>query len=284
MGINYYNHFDNTDALTVDNDWGTDDHEPRSGHGTLWQVLLVTGKWKMCFFLQISYSHKLCSVKFLPRPNQTQTPRELWGDLTAQSIARAEIQNPNLMLVYCMSVTSSEDVNRGRPSSWSGAIDNLTFGEGQNQRLIIISGGNIRNEELWRNYPNSNLTSSIHNPAQSWNAIVAGAYTNKVQVNDPDFQNHLPVANEGQLSPFSSTSLVWEQRKWPIKPLVFEGGNLLRAPDDSITPHEDLELLSTSRSFNIKPFDTINATSAERMHRGLQQKLLMNIRTFGLKQ
>ena len=260
---------DNTDALTVDNDWGTDDHEPRSGHGTLMAGIAGYGQMENVLLSSnpVVLTHKLCSVKFLPRPNQTQTPRELWGDVTAQSIARAEIQNPNLMLVYCMSVTSSEDVNRGRPSSWSGAIDNLAFGEGQNQRLIIISGGNIRNEELWRNYPKSNLTSSIQNPAQSWNAIIAGAYTNKVQVNDPDFQNHLPVANEGQLSPFSSTSLIWEQRKWPIKPdVVFEGGNLLRAPDDSITPHEDLELLSTSRSFNIKPFDTINATSAAAAH------------------
>jgi hypothetical protein len=39
-------------------------------------------------------------------------------------------------------------------------VDNLAFGEGENQRLIIVSAGNIRDEELWRNYPNSNLTSS----------------------------------------------------------------------------------------------------------------------------
>ncbi|MBL0096678.1 MAG: S8 family serine peptidase [Bacteroidetes bacterium] len=99
------------------------------------------------------------------------------------------------------------------------------------------------------------------NPAQAWNALV-GAYTKKIQVNDPNFQNHTPVANEGELSPYSSTSLLWE-KKWAVKPdVVFEGGNLLRAPDDIVKPHEDLELLSTSRSIQIKPFDTINATSA----------------------
>lgn len=256
---------DDTNTLTVDNAWGTDDHEPRAGHGTLMAGIAGYGQMEQVLVSanSVPLTHKLCSVKILPRPNQEQTPRELWGDVTAQGIARAEIQNPQMMLVYCMSVTSTEDVNMGRPSSWSGAVDNLAFGEGENQRLIIVSAGNIRDEEMWRNYPISNLTSSVQNPAQSWNALVAGAYTEKIQVNDTNFQNHTPVANEGQLSPFSSTSLVWEQRKWPIKPdVVFEGGNLLRTLDNSVTPHENLELLSTSRSFNIKPFDTINATSA----------------------
>ncbi len=278
---------DDTNTLTVDNTWGTDDHEPRAGHGTLMAGIAGYGKMEQVLISAnaVPLTHKLCSVKILPRPNQAQTPRELWGDITAQGIARAEIQNPNIVLVYCMSVTSTEDVNMGRPSSWSGAVDNLAFGEGENQRLIIVSAGNICDEELWRNYPNSNLASSVQNPAQAWNALVAGAYTLKIQVNDPNFHNHTPVANEGQLSPFSSTSLVWEQRKWPIKPdVVFEGGNLLQAPDNSVTPHEDLDLLSTSKSFNIKPFDTINATRLLLLkHLGLLQRLPMNIQTLGQK-
>lgn len=255
---------DNTNTLTVNNAWRTDDHEPRAGHGTLMAGIAGYGQMEQVLVSAntVPLTHKLCSVKILPRPNQEQTPRELWGDVTAQSIARAEIQNPDMALVYCMSVTSTDDVNMGRPSSWSGAVDNLAFGEGENQRLIIVSAGNIRDEEMWRNYPTSNLTSSVQNPAQAWNTLVVGAYTEKIQVNDPNFQNHTPVANEGELSPYSSTSYSWE-KKWPIKPdVVFEGGNLLRAPDNSITPHESLELLSTSKSFNIKPFDTINATSA----------------------
>ncbi|HAF36709.1 MAG TPA: hypothetical protein DCG88_22465 [Sphingobacterium sp.] len=182
--------------------------------------------------------------------------------MTAQAIARAEIQNPNMVLVYCMSVTSTEDVNVGRPSSWSGAMDNLAYGEGENQRLIIVSAGNIRDDESWQNYPYSNFISSVQNPAQAWNAVVAGAHTEKVQVTDPNFQNHSLVAHEGELSPYSSTSLIWE-RNSPVKPdVVFEGGNLLKAPDNNITSHEDLELLSTSKSIQIKPFDTVNATSA----------------------
>lgn len=256
---------DDANALTVDNAWGTDDHdERRAGHGTLMAGIAGYGQLEQLLVSSntISLTHKLSSVKILPRPHQTTTPEELWGDVTAQAIYITEIQNPNMVLVYCMSVTSTIGSGQGRPSSWSGQIDNLAFGEGENQRLIIISAGNVRNDESWRNYPYSNFTSSIHNPAQSWNALVAGAYTQKTQVNDVNFQNYTPVASEGELSPYSSTSLVWE-RRWPIKPdVVFEGGNLLKAPDNNITPHDDLELLSTSKSFNDKPFDTINATSA----------------------
>ncbi len=254
---------DNNNTLTVDNAWGTNDHANGAGHGTLMAGVAGYGQIEQVLTSAnaVPLTHKLCSVKILP--NQGQNLRELWGDITSQGISIAEIQNPNMVLVYCMAVTSREDTDRGRPSSWSGAVDNLAYGEGENQRLIIVSAGNVTNDELWQNYPDSNFTTSVQNPAQSWNALVAGAYTNKTQVTDPNFQNHSPVANEGQLSPYSSTSLVWE-RKWAVKPdVVFEGGNLLRAPDNRIAGHEDLELLSTSKQFNIGGyFDTICATSA----------------------
>ncbi|MBS7786184.1 S8 family peptidase [Flavobacterium sp. CYK-55] len=254
---------DNNNTLTVDNSWGTNDHANGSGHGTLMAGVAGYGQMEQVLTSTntVPLTHQLCSVKILP--NQGQSPRELWGDITSQGISIAEIQNPNMVLVYCMAVTSQDDTDRGRPSSWSGAVDNLAYGEGESQRLIIISAGNVTDEEMWQNYPNSNFTSSIQNPAQAWNALVAGAYTNKIQTSDPNFQNYKPVANEGQLSPYSSTSLVWE-KKWPIKPdLVFEGGNLLKAPDNSISRHEEMELLSTSKQFNTRShFDTIWATSA----------------------
>lgn len=110
----------------------------------------VTDRWSKYslpnpkFLLHIS----CVSVKILP--NQGENQRELWGEITEQGILRAEIQNPNMVLVYCMAVTSLQDSDRGRPSSWSGAMDNLAYGEGENQRLIIISAGNIDDEELWQ--------------------------------------------------------------------------------------------------------------------------------------
>jgi hypothetical protein len=254
---------DNNNALTVNPNWGTHDHERGSGHGTLMAGVAGYGELERALAAgnDVTLSHKLCSVKILPPPSQDGTPKELWGDITQQGIARAEIQNPNTNLVYCMAVTSMEDIDRGRPSSWSGAIDNVTFGDGNGKKLVVISAGNI-SPDNWTDYPNSNLVSSVQNPAQSWNALTVGAYTEKVTVNDKNYANHTPLANVGELSPHSTASLAWE-KIWPFKPdVVFEGGNLLKTPDNSVIGHEDLELLSTSKSFNIKPFDTINATSA----------------------
>lgn len=256
---------DDGNAMTVNPSWGTHDHSTlQGGHGTLMAGLSGYGKLEDLLMTgaSVTLTHKLCSVKILPTPHHEATPKELWGDITAQGVSRAEIQNPGVMLIYCMAVTSKDAVNRGRPSSWSGEIDNLAFGDGENQKLILISAGNIKDQEAWQNYPDSNLVTSIHNPAQSWNALTVGAFTSKIQINDPNYSNYETLASEGELSPFSTTSLIWE-RKWPIKPdVVFEGGNLIKAPDSFVTSHEDLELLSTSKSIQIKPFETINATSA----------------------
>lgn len=256
----------NVDTLSVNEAWGTNDHhnDSRGGHGTLMAGLVGYGNFENALASNdtILITHKLCSVKILPPPNQPETPVELWGDVTSQGISEAEIQNPEKVLLYCMAVTSKFDTDKGRPSSWSGAVDNLAYGDGESQRLIIISGGNLDADEAGVNYPKSNFDSSIQNPAQSWNALTVGAFTEKILVNDPRYRNHTPIASLSQLSPYSTTSLVWEN-KWPIKPdVVFEGGNLLQAPDGSVTAHDDLDLLSTSKSFNTKPFDTINATSA----------------------
>ena len=254
-----------TDTLTANPVWNTsDDHPTRGGHGTLMAGLVGYGKFETSLASSdaILITHKLCSVKILPPQSQPETPIELWGDITSQGISEAEIQNPEKILLYCMAITSKFDTDRGRPSSWSGAVDNLAYGDGENQRLIIISGGNLDADEAGVNYPDSNFVSSIQNPAQSWNALTIGAFTEKVLVRDEQFRNHTPIAGSSELSPYSTTSLVWEN-KWPIKPdVVFEGGNLLAAPDGSVTGHDDLDLLSTSKSFSIKPFDTINATSA----------------------
>jgi hypothetical protein len=251
-------------TLSYDPEWGTYDHEERAGHGTLMAGISAYGNLEKALSTNdlIDLTHGLISVKVLPPRQQGSTPKELWGDVINQSVSRAEIASPEARLVFCMAVTSAEDMERGRPSSWSGAIDNITYGQGESPRILIVSGGNIRSEELFKDYPHSNLASSIENPAQSWNAITVGAYTQKMIVNDEDYKDYEPLANEGELSPYSTTSLMWE-RKWPYKPdVVFEGGNLLRGADNAIVAHEDLECLSTSKSFNIKPFDTINATSA----------------------
>jgi len=107
------------------------------------------------------------------------------------------------------------------------------------------------------------ITDSVHDPAQSWNALTAGAYTTLDQISDPTYSGYSPVASKNTLSPFTTTSSTWEENKWPIKPeLILEGGNL--AIDDSgfATECPDLSLLSTFRDPQQAHFSYFNMTSA----------------------
>lgn len=255
---------DDTNCLTVDPSWRTDDRSEivgPNGHGTLMAGLIGYGNLQRDLEStnQVILTHKLCSVKILP--NVGQSRKEHWGDITEQAVYRAETRNPDLVLLYCMAVTSDLDVDRGRPSSWSGSIDIMSYGKARNQRLFIISAGNVPNE-YYSNYPKGNQIFSVQNPAQSWNALTVGAYTQKVLISDSRY-NHLErVAQLGEISPYTSTSNIWD-KKWPIKPeVLFEGGNLVKRDENTFERHVDLELLSTSKHFNIRQFDTINATSA----------------------
>lgn len=249
---------DDTNCLTVDPSWRTHDSK---GHGTLMAGLVGYGNLQNELESRnaVLVTHKLCSVKILP--NVGQSEKEHWGDITEQAVYRAEARNPELILLYCMAVTSDSDVDKGRPSSWSGSVDIMSYGKARFQRLFIISAGNVPSE-YWSNYPNSNRLFSVQNPAQSWNALTVGAYTEKVLISDSRY-NHLErVAQLGEISPYTSTSNLWD-KKWPIKPeVLFEGGNLVKRDENTFESHVDLELLSTSKHFNIRQFDTINATSA----------------------
>lgn len=255
---------EDVNCLTVRPTWLTSDHESGSGHGTLMSGIAAYNDIEKALASSeiITQSHKLCSVKIIPPPSQEATPIELWGDITSQAVSRTEINLPEERIVYCMAVTSSSEIDRGRPSSWSGAVDKISYGE-NSKRLFIISGGNIRNSLDWIGYPESNLTNSVQNPAQSWNSLTVGAYTDKTEIKDDSYFSYSPVASKGYLSPFSSTSFSWE-KKWPIKPdVVFEGGNLLKNNlDDFIDRYDDFGLLSTAKNISIRHFDTINATSA----------------------
>lgn len=160
-----------------------------------------------------------------------------------------------------MAITSDIGTNRGRPSSWSSAIDQLCFGDQTGSRLILISAGNIREGISKTAYRARNEIESIENPAQAWNAITVGAYTEKTTISDPTYASWEPVAPAGDLCPSSRTSVVWE-RQWPIKPdIVLEGGNWAALEDQCDCP-DDLGILTTYRDPTIRHFDIFRDTSA----------------------
>lgn len=250
------------DKHTVIPQWGTDDDE---GHGTL--MAGTAGYGDLLTLIQGSHpvviTHRLESAKILPPPPD-ENPKRLWGYYTAQGVSLAEIQAPERKRIICMAVTSTETRDRGRPSSWSGKLDELASGyDDERQRLVIVSAGNVDDPEDWKHYPDSNRTNEVHDPAQAWNALTVGAFTAKTRIADPTMQGYIAIADAGGLSPFSPSSLTWPPRKWPIKPeVLFEGGNVAKGPNNSVFPHDDLKLLSTYRDPQVAQFAAFDATSS----------------------
>ena len=250
------------DKHSVRPEWGTHDDQ---GHGTL--MAGTAGYGDLLAVLQgaqpVVVTHGLESAKILPPPPE-QNLKRLWGLSTSQGISLAEIQAPARKRIICMAVTSSDTQNRGRPSSWSGKVDEMASGyEDDTKRLIIVSAGNVDDPDDWRGYPESNKTVEVQDPAQAWNALTVGAFTAKTRLQDKDMQAFTAMAAAGDLSPFSPTSLTWPARKWPIKPeVLFEGGNVAKGPNDSVFDHDDLKLLSTYHDPQVAQFAPFDATSA----------------------
>jgi hypothetical protein len=164
--------------------------------------------------------------------------------------------------VICMAVTSAVGLGRGRPSSWSAAMDQLCYGGGDSRRLMVLAAGNLRGDILAPDYPDRNDLEEVESPAQAWNTIVFGAYTDKVTITHPDYNGWEAVAPAGDLSPASRTSGIWD-REWPIRPdVVFEGGNFAHDGVNPASAIDDLQLVTTHYRPNVRLFDAFGDTSA----------------------
>jgi Subtilase family len=251
------------DLHTVEAGWGIQDAH---GHGTQMAGLVLVGDLmpELTSNLPIYIGHRLESVKLLRGQGDDAGDSRHHGYLTSEAIARPEITAPNRRRVFQMAVTARDNRDRGRPSAWSAAIDTLASdadAENDTPRLILISGGNIDDSNAWMNYPASNSTDSIHDPGQAWNALTIGAYTDLIEISEPDMDAFRAIAERGGLSPFSTTSLTW-QPHWPLKPdVVFEGGNAAKDALSAVWT-QSLSLLTTHRLPNERLFTTANATSA----------------------
>ena len=103
---------------------------------------------------------------------------------------------------------------------------------------------------------------SVQSPSQAWNALVVGAYTDLTNIEDENLVGYKAIAPAEGLSPFSSTSLVWE-KKWPIKPdILLEGGNLAIGEDGFITECDELSVLTTHHKPTSAQFEVFSMTSA----------------------
>jgi hypothetical protein len=254
------------DCHTCDPNWTSSDHD---GHGTEMAGLALFGCLDRAILGNgtVLLAHRLESVKVLP-PQPAETPPQLYGAVTATAASLVEIQRPARRRVFSMAITAdwqteSADANRafGQPTSWSAAIDALAAGleidvaesgllflnesELSTRRLFVISAGNVGPLEV--NHLARSDIEPIEDPAQAWNCLTVGAYTDLTDTSgDPTFAGWTPLAIRGELSPFSRTAVAFAHR-WPHKPdVVCEGGNAARSPSGTeIDTPESLQVLTT---------------------------------------
>ncbi len=234
-------------VLAVDPNWSGADV---SGHGTEMAGLALYGCLTEVLggAEPIELRHCIESVKILP-DGGAHDPN-LWGHVTIQSAARIEIVAPERSRrVFSLTVTA-EGRDEGAPSSWSAAIDQLCAGDdASGPRLLIVAAGNLPLEDR-HEYPARNFVSGVEDPAQSWNALTVGAFTELASVGQTAYSGWQAVAPAGGLSPSSRTSRIWPEKGWPIKPdILMEGGNVAINPATQRADFvDDLSLLTTKVS------------------------------------
>lgn len=258
------------DLYSVRREWGMDDTGPRPGHGTQMAGIALHGDLvpKLASADPVKLTHRLESVKILPPPGMEKPEERFYGPITKSAVSIAEIGRPERKRVFCMAVTN-EDISGTQPSTWSAALDQEAAGvtvedERAPRRLIIVSAGNAPNPIMLREVQHAD-TYPIEDPAQAWNVVTVGGYTDKIYIAEPELADHSPLAEAGDLSPYTRTSTLWTTgRNRPFKPdIVMEAGN--RAVDASRTTVVDTTSLSVATAgpeVDKRPLVSFRATSA----------------------
>jgi hypothetical protein len=264
------------DLHTCDPTWGAADQD---GHGTEMAGLMLYGD--LAHLLQgsqkVRLRHRLESVKILPPANDTDP--QLYGAVTAEAVSRVEVTAPQRRRAFSMAITAQPDRIAGTPTSWSAAVDALAAGRQfdmskgelryidqastESHRLFVISAGNVRDlQDTTIGYLDRCDTVPIEDPAQAWNALTVGAFTELVDVGT-FHEGWAPMAQPGDLSPFSCTGVTF-QRQWPTKPdIVLEGGNAAVSPAGTeVSWPPSLQLVTTHSNPASHLLTTTNATSA----------------------
>ncbi len=269
--------------------WGSHDE---LGHGTWMAGIALYGDIRPLLVSggPVALTHRLESSKIFRVPGRSATP-QLWGGLAADGVAEVESHLPARARCFGMAVNAPEvdaagiripSSSQGLPTSWSGAMDALASGLPVRQddphapadrdqhrgprRLIVVSAGNAVTRRF--DYLSDCRAWPIEDPAQAWNTLTVGAYTEMDAVDPTDLESgaERPVAETGQLAPHSSTSCKFLDT-WPIKPeVLFEGGNKLGTPggDDAIRV-QSLSLITTARDPGLAQFQEVCGTSPATM-------------------
>jgi hypothetical protein len=249
-----------------------------AGHGTSMAGLALYGDLGALLesTQPVTLQHRLESVRLVPGVGEPETDPIDFGTITADAVSLTEIAVTRPR-VFCLPLSTRPD-RPGEPTLWSATIDALAAGtevvrDGTQlqlisapdldaSRLIIVASGNV--DSYQTDHRAESDTSTVEDPAQAWNALTVSAYTDLAATpTDPDYRGWHPMADPGELSPHSRTSMMFSGRKWPIKPdICMEGGNVLTDGGSGFEDkHPLLSLRSTGNSSDLA-LSSANATSA----------------------
>jgi hypothetical protein len=254
-----------------DDQWGADDHHPDGGHGTPLSGLILYGDLEplMNDMSPVALTHGVESMKLLPPAGQPRTKPDNYGFVTQAAVAKVEAERPNALRSFCLA-SSTAAFPSSRPSSWSGALDQIISGSmlgdfdentpanERPKRLVIVATGNVTGGMA----EYVALCSPLEDPSQSWNALTVGGFTQKEQVQPPP-STKTPVVKANNRSPFSRGSQTLPQDLTPIKPeVLFEAGNMVRDDMGFCQWDTSVSLLSVSSNVVASPLTPFWATSA----------------------
>lgn len=261
------------DCQTVRAEWGVFDHD---GHGTNMAGTALYGDltYTLADNRVVDLHAKLESIKFLPPAGWNRNDPSSYGFITQAAVSLAETKEPLRSRVFCMAV-SNKDVSGERPTTWSSAIDQICSGSMEGdidedgeygpRRLFIVAAGNIPDSTNPEDVADL-YDFPIEDPAQSWNALAVGGFTDKVDLLDqPGYEGWSVAAVAGDHSPYSRASIDWEHSRTPIKPeIVFEAGNKAISPGGNqiISGIPALSILTTGKDVTQRPIEEFWATSS----------------------
>lgn len=256
---------------------GTDVHP--NGHGTSMAGLALLGNIEPLLIGQahILLRHRLESVRMWPAQGDQGIDPLDYGTATAEAVALPEATRADRSRAFCLTLSTEPD-KPGEPTLWSASIDALAAGtdisrdgrqlqllsapNSTSSRLIVVAAGNVSTWDA--DYRTNCQNSWIQDPAQAWNALTVGAYTELTDIpSHPQYTGWSAMAEPGDISPHTTTSLYFDRRRWPIKPdICMEGGNVLTDGENMFEPRlPSLSLCTTGHRNNVA-LTSANATSA----------------------
>lgn len=258
-------------AWAYDAAWGADDDQPNGGHGTPLAGLVLYGDLEpfMNDTRPVVLTHGVESMKLLPPHGFPPTKPPSYGVVTQGAVSLVEVERPDVLRSFCIA-TSATDFPPSRPSTWSGAIDQIAAGampgdaddmipaSGRPKRLLLVATGNVSGGMAIDVLPSQPL----EDPSQSWNALTIGGFTRKEQspVPPPVLNAAVPANHR---SPFSRGSQALPDDLTPIKPeVLFEAGNMMSDATGFCGWDPSVSLLSAGSNVAAEPLVPFWATSA----------------------